>query len=133
MATQELTSSTTLGSDATYPHALTSEPYPRRNCRRSSPRSTTNPENTSTRQHQQKPTDTTHDHRGVALQAWIRKSQRRPSHPVLTPVNMSQNVSGCAEFLQVVAVDANRFRAAVLPHRHQWQGRYPPQGFLAGG
>src|SRR6218665_3995075 len=49
------------------PHTPTSEPSPRKNCRRSSPRSTTNPENTSTRQHQQKPTNTTHNHTTTAL------------------------------------------------------------------
>src|SRR6218665_3954434 len=50
-------------SEPTLPtHTPTSEPSPRKNCRRSSPRSTTNPENTSTRQHHQKPTNTTHNH-----------------------------------------------------------------------
>src|SRR6218665_2131142 len=49
-------------SEPTFPtHTPTSEPSPRKNCRKSSPRSTTNPENTSTRQHRQNPTNTTHN------------------------------------------------------------------------
>src|SRR6218665_490001 len=79
-ATQKPTNTTTLGTDTTYPHTPTSEPQPTKSSKRSSPRSTTNPKNTSTRQHQQKSANTTHNHTTTALHfklehgdCWIRR------------------------------------------------------------
>src|SRR6218665_3105488 len=75
----ELTSTTTLGTDTTYLYAPTSEPQPRKNFKRSSPGSTTNPENTSAGRHQQKSTSNTHNYTTTVLHF-------RLEHGVLTPI-----------------------------------------------